>query len=190
MGICGCNAIQVDTIQSLLDEGRDVVAEIMEASVINEKTKTADALMSLYRFRMIGSCDVERWVKAMIDRADLDSVRWNTVFSIYQDVMPTSDLSDLNDRVRTVSETEDVTMSDTTDTEREDIPETADAMDTKYLSERGLTDRDVIGKTDRTLTEKERNGMLYELLGRSMDAVRDPFAEWARRFDDLFLARW
>lgn len=186
MGCC----IQVETIQSLLDEGRDVLTEILDASVIEEKEQCVGALTNMYRFRMIGSCDVERWVKAMTDRANLDSVRWNTVFSIYRGVMPTSDPSDLNDRVRTVSETEDVTMTDTTDTEREDIPETADAMDTKYLSERGLTDRDVIGKTDRTLTEKERNGMLYELVGRSMDAVRDPFAEWARRFDDLFLARW
>lgn len=188
MGCC----IQVDTIQSLLDEGRDVLSEILNASTINvEDTENCvDALLNMYRFRMIGSCDVERWVKAMTDRANLDSARWNTVFEIFRGSMSMSDPTDLNDRVRVVTEIEDVTMSDTTDTEREDIPETADAMDTKYLSERGLSDRDVIGKTDRTLTEKERNGMVYEAIGRSMDAVRDPFVDWARRFDDLFLARW
>ena len=189
MSIC-CGGYRVDTIQSLMDAGRDVLTEIVNASVINEKEQCNKALLNLYRFRMIGSCDVERWVQAMTDRANLDSDRWNTVFSLYQSYMPTIDPNDLNERVRTVTESENSSMTDNTDVEREDIPETADAATSKYLSEREGTDRTVTGSGDRNVTEKERNGLPYEVLGRAMDSVRDPYDDWARRFDDLFLRMW
>lgn len=189
MPIC-CAGITVDTIQSLMDAGRDVLTEIVNACDVNEKEQCAKALLNRYRYRMIGSCDVERWVQAMTDRANLDSDRWNTVFSLYQSAMPTIDPNDLNERVRTVIETENSSMTDNTDVEREDIPETADAATSKYLSEREGTDRDVSGQVDRNLTEKERNGLPYEVLGRAMDSVRDPYDDWARRFDDLFLRMW
>lgn len=189
MPIC-CAGFTVDTIQSLMDAGRDVLTEIVNASDIIEKEPCEKALLNLYRFRMIGSCDVERWVQAMTDRANLDSDRWNTVFMIYKNGQPSQIAIDLNDRVRTVTESGTSTVKDNTDVEREDIPETADAATSKYLSEREGTDRTVTGSDDRNVTEKERNGLPYELLGRAMDSVRDPYDDWARRFDDLFLRMW
>ena len=189
MPIC-CAGFRVDTPQSLMDAGRDVLTEIVNASDITDKEQCAKALLNLYRYRMIGSCDVERWVQAMTDRANMDSNRWNTVFSLYQSSMPTIDPNDLNERVRTVTESENSSMTDNTDVEREDIPETADAATSKYLSEREGSKRDVTGSDNRSVTEKERNGLEYELLGRAMDSVRDPYDDWARRFDDLFLRMW
>lgn len=188
MPIC-CAGFRVDTIQSLMDEGRDVVTEIVNASDITDKEMCSKALTNLYRYRMIGSCDVERWVQAMTDRANLNSDRWNTVFSLYQS-MPTIDPNDLNERVRTVTESGSSTVKDNTSAEREDIPETADAATSKYLSEREGSKRDVTGSDNRSVTEKERNGLPYEVLGRAMDSVRDPYDDWARRFDDLFLRMW
>lgn len=189
MPIC-CAGFRVDTIQSLMDDGRDVLTEIVNMSDITDKELCAKALLSFYRYRMIGSCDVERWVQAMTDRANLDSDRWNTVFMIYRNGTPSQIAIDLNDRVRTVTESGSSTVKDSTSAEREDIPETADAATSKYLSEREGSKRDVTGSDDRNVTEKERNGLPYELLGRAMDSVRDPYDEWARRFDDLFLRMW
>lgn len=189
MSIC-CAGFTVDTIQSLMDAGRDVLTEIVNASDINEKDLCKKALLNLYRYRMIGSCDVERWVQAMTDRANMDSDRWNTVFMIYRNGQPSQITIDLNDRVRTVTETGSSTVKDNTSAEREDIPETADAATSKYLSAREGSKRDVTGSDNRSVTEKERNGLEYELLGRAMDSVRDPFDDWARRFDDLFLRMW
>ena len=189
MPIC-CAGFRVDTPQSLMDEGRDVLREIVNASDITDKEQCAKALLNLYRYRMIGSCDVERWVQAMTDRANLDSDRWNSVFSLYQTAMPTIDPNDLNERVRTVTESGSSTVKDNTDVEREDIPETADAATSKYLSEREGSKRDVTGSDNRKVEEKERNGLPYELLGRAMDSVREPYDDWARRFDDLFLRMW
>ena len=189
MSIC-CGGYRVDTIQSLMDAGRDVLTEIANASVINEKEQCKKALLNLYRFRMIGSCAVERWVQAMTDRANLDSDRWNTVFSLYQSSMPTIDPNDLNERIRTVTESGSSTVKDNTSAEREDIPETADAATSKYLSEREGSKRDVTGSDNRSVTEKERNGLPYEVLGRAMDSVREPYDDWAMRFDDLFLRMW
>ena len=189
MSIC-CAGITVDTIQSLMDDGRDVLTEIVNASDIIEKDPCKKALLNLYRFRMIGSCDVERWVQAMTDRANLDSDRWNTVFTLYRNGQPSQIAIDLNDRVRTVTESGSSTVKDNTSAEREDIPETADAAASKYLSAREGSKRDVTGSDDRNVTEKERNGLPYELLARAMDSVRDPYGIWAKRFDDLFLRMW
>lgn len=189
MSIC-CGGFRVDTPQSLMDAGRDVLTEIVNASDITDKEQCAKALLNLYRYRMIGSCDVERWVQAMTDRANHDSDRWNSVFMIYRNGQPSQIAIDLNDRVRTVTESGSSTVKDNMSTEREDIPETANAATSKYLSEREGSKRDMTGSDNRSVTEKERNGLEYELLGRAMDSVRDPFDEWAKRFDDLFLRMW
>ena len=189
MSIC-CGGYRVDTPQSLMDAGRDVLTEIVNASDITDKEQCTKALLNLYRYRMIGSCDVERWVQAMTDRANFDSDRWNTVFMIYRNGQPSQIAIDLNDRVRTVTESGSSTVKDNTSAEREDIPETADAATSKYLSAREGSKRDVTGSDDRSVTEKERNGLEYELLGRAMDSVRDPYDDWAKRFDDLFLRMW
>ena len=180
----------MDTIQSLMDPGRDAQPESVNAAESNGKGQRPEAMLNLHGCRRIGSCDVERWVQAMTGRANLDSDRWNTVFSLYQSSMPTIDPNDMNERVRTVTESGSSTVKDNTSAEREDIPETADAATSKYLSEREGSKRDVTGSDNRSVTEKERNGLPYEVLGRAMDSVRDPYDDWARRFDDLFLRMW
>ena len=113
MPIC-CAGFRVDTPQSLMDAGRDVLTEIVNASDITDKEQCAKALLNLYRYRMIGSCDVERWVQAMTDRANFDSDRWNTVFMIYRNGQPSQIAIDLNDRVRTVTESGSSTVKDNT----------------------------------------------------------------------------
>ena len=133
MSIC-CGGYRVDTIQSLMDSGRDVLREIVNAANITDKEQCTKALLNLYRYRMIGSCDVERWVQAMTDRANLDSNRWNTVFMIYRNGQPSQIAIDLNDRVRTVTESGSSTVNDNMSAEREDIPETAVAASSLFLS--------------------------------------------------------
>ena len=59
MPIC-CGGFRVDTPQSLMDAGRDVLTEIVNASDIIDKDQCSKALLNLYRYRMIGSCDVDR----------------------------------------------------------------------------------------------------------------------------------
>lgn len=188
MGCC----IQVDTIQSLLDDGRDAVEEILTGHGLDTDILNlcSAAMTSMYRYRMIGSCDVDRWIQAMKDRMTLTLPAWDIRFRIWKANTLDPDLSDLSDRKRTVTENVDTTTTDNTDSEREDIPETADAANSRYLSERSNTDRSIDADLERSLTETERNGQYFDALGRSIRDVPNVFMEWARVFDDLFLARW
>lgn len=181
----GC-CITIDTIQSLLDDGRDVLNEIVTGKYVSQKKA---ALLSMYRFRMIGSCDADRWVRAMTDRYTLLTDQWDARFDIWNNTIETKDLADLDDRRRSLTESVDSQMTDQSEYEREDIPETADASTSRYLSERTNDERSVDAGTDRTVTETERTGLITESLERAVDAVPALFMAWAREFSDLFLNR-
>lgn len=191
MSIFGCKCISVDTIQSLLDEGTDILASVLsDVAGIEERDLRRDALMSMYRYRMIGSCDVERWAQRMRDRVAELEPAWSRRFMLWQDTLLDSEFSDLHDRVRTVTDESETSLKETVDSEREDIPETANAMDTKYLSERSAGTKDTDGESSRTVTEKERTGLAWELFKRSIVSIPNPYREWANEFDELFLRMW
>lgn len=168
--------IEVPTIHSLLvDERRDVIAEFLAIAGMDDyKTDLTSAIRGMYLFRMIGSLDVDRWVLAMKERAWLTLPRYSKMVDLYLDNISSVMEDPLSTRSRTVSET--VGYS------REELPETALASDSDYLTDRG--------SSDRSITETERVGLGMSLLSDNVGQVPDVFRDWAREFDDLFLRMW
>lgn len=164
--------IKVDTIASLLADERDVVTEIIgtEEAVYEDKRM---ALTSMYRYRMIGSCDVDRWVQAMKDRAVLLRRKWDPIL-----------------RLVPGAATEMVTSSSTTTTTydstvgNEDLPDTLDAEEDTYLSTRSKR------RDDGSISVDTTDGLPAEIRRRRIDEDPEIFIEWAKRFEDLFLRMW
>lgn len=165
--------IQVETIASLLAADRDVVTEIVPSSVDQFDKKRA-ALLAMYRHRMIGSCDVDRWVAAMQDRLALIAPKWDAIL----DMVP-----GMEDKEGATSSYESSTTY-TSEVKGEDIPDTALAYDTSFLSDR--TRRSDTTESGGSVVD----GLPAEIRRRRMEAEPNLWLEWAREFEHLFLRMW
>lgn len=106
--------------------------------------------------------------------------------------------------------TYDVTVDDTATSETENLPDTPVVAGAEYLSSRGKntgqnkqtgttgneatkdetvnTVGNVSGSSTGTVTRQD--GLTVELLNRVYDNLRNPFADFARELDPIFMNRW
>jgi len=164
--VCYCDLL---TPQRILDDDEtDVFEKIVPVTDYDYAAKRK-ALWSTYRYRFIGSCDVDSWVDVMKDRYSLIMREYDMKLRAYAALVSdvTADGADLSQ-----SSSDSVVT-----TENEDTPDTV-ASDTKYLS---------------TRTTVKANGKTYDGLQSVtvrdwMDGVaRDPLRDFAREFNDLFV---
>lgn len=151
------------------------------------------ALWSTYRYAMISSTCLDRWLQRLKDTAQLVQRR----YSILLDAWDSADKSGIKRGWQEDYEdhgTATGSGADTVQTRTEDIPQTEGATESEWLSSRVTTDTTpgATRKTDANGSRKHTDN--YQLPAEALKAVgdnlEDPLIAYAREFSDLFLARW
>ena len=163
---CYCNLL---TPQRILDDDEIDVFEQIVPNTDYEYAAKRNALWSTYRYRFIGSCDVNTWIAVMKDRYSLIMREYDMKMRAYA-AMVTEVTTNGADLSAGSSES-------TVTTENEDTPDTADTG-TKYLSTR----------TTVTAGGRTYEGLQSATVRDWMDGVaRDPVRDFALEFSDLFV---
>ena len=164
---CYCDLM---TPQRILDEQEiDVFEEIIADTAFAYQMKRT-ALWSAYRYRFIGSCDLDAWIQTMQDRALLIEREYNMKMIAFDQMYSQID-TDGPDFSESSYEANSVT-------EREDTPDTEYSEAHRYLSDRSTTKMD----------GKNYSGLQTKTVRDWMDGIaRDPIREYADEFEDLFV---
>ena len=163
---CYCDLL---TPQRVLDEDEIDVFEQIIANTEYDYAAKRNALWSTYRYRFIGSCDVQEWIAVMKDRYALISREYDLKLRAYAAMVAevTVNGADLSQS----------SSDSTVTTENEDTPDTA-ADSTKYLST-----RTTVAASGRTY-----QGLQSATVRDWMDGVaRDPIRDFADEFSNLFV---
>lgn len=150
------------------------------------------ALWQRYRFAVIDSLNVERWLVQIKDRADYIQRKYTKIMEAYD----SNDVADMRmGWTDTTDSTDEAssTGSDVFRTETEDLPQTADPTG-KWLTGR-TTSTTKPGTTDTvtrhsTVKHDTQDMLMSEEFGRLMDTMRDPLHNYTDEFRDLFANRW
>ena len=197
MSCCGC-CIQIDTPQSIMDEGNDyypedtdIFAEIFDGSTLTNAELMQTALWASYRLRMIGSCNTPEWVQAMKDRLTIIGPKWDDILTAATESVLTDMDADSYVRViqRTAIEgtegdvsTQSATGSDVNVIEDEDMPQTPISTGDKYLSRRSTATSTPSAVRS---TKYAPNTQDKETYNESRDIMAKTFAEMMREYPDI-----
>lgn len=157
----------VPTPQSILDDTttRDVFAEIFGNDDSDEFAVWAQSMMwARYRYTGIGNCDVNYWVRCMLDRYHIIEKKWRLRFETLETFEPTN------------IELDDYSIKSETESTFEDFPNTVVDPNNQYLSNRSR------GKS----SVSQDTGMLFERINKYNDAIRDYSFDFCQEFEDLF----
>lgn len=162
---CSCNC-KIDTPDSILNyDSRDVFEEIIPNTEYQYQQKR-DELWAKYRYRGIGSCNVDYWVQCMTDVYSIIKETWDVKIRTWEQyktsVALTVDLSESSSHYDLV-------------TEHEDTPDTA-LSTTRYLSDRNTSTYDATNKS----------GLESKTVRDYIDAVPDPWDGFTNEFRKLF----
>ena len=150
------------------------------------------ALWQRYRFAVIDSLNVERWLLRIKDRADYLQRTYTKIMEAYD----SNDVADMRMGWTDTTDSTDEASStgtDTFQTETEDLPQTADPTG-QWLTGR-TTSTTKPGTTDTvtrhsTVKHDTQDMLMSEEFGRLMDTMRDPLHAYCDEFRDLFANRW
>ena len=150
------------------------------------------ALWQRYRFAVIDSLNVERWLVQIKDRADFIQRKYTKILEAYG----SNNVADMRmGWTDTVDGTDEAssTGSDTFRTETEDLPQTADPAG-KWLTGR-TTSTTKPGTTDTvtrhsTVKHDTQDMLIADEFAILMDRMRDPLHAYCDEFRDLFANRW
>lgn len=150
------------------------------------------ALWQRYRFAVIDSLNVERWLVQIKDRADFIQRKYTKILEAYN----SNNVADMRmGWTDTVDGTDEAssTGSDTFRTETEDLPQTADPAG-KWLTGR-TTSTTKPGTTDTvtrhsTVKHDTQDMLIADEFAILMDRMRDPLHAYCDEFRDLFANRW
>ena len=150
------------------------------------------ALWQRYRFAVIDSLNVERWLVQIGDRADFIQRKYTKILEAYD----SNNVADMRmGWTDTVDGTDEAssTGSDTFRTETEDLPQTADPAG-KWLTGR-TTSTTKPGTTDTvtrhsTVKHDTQDMLIADEFATLMDRMRDPLHAYTEEFRDLFANRW
>lgn len=163
---CYCDLL---TPQRVLDDDEIDVFEQIVPNTDYEYAAKRNALWATYRYRFIGSCDVNEWIAVMKDRYSLIMREYDLKLRAYAE-MVTAVTVNGTDLSAGSSES-------TVTTENEDTPDTA-ADSTKYLSSR----------TTVTAGGRTYQGLQSVTVRDWVDGVaRDPIRDFADEFSNLFV---
>ena len=156
----------VPTPQSIKDDdSRDVFAEIFSAY---KYASDMEAVMwAAYRYRGIGSVDVDYWVQCMKDRAEILSYMYDLKFKA---------ISELKSKIDTDGIDYSSSSLKSKSTARHYDPPSGSSALSSYVSEGDTTDYE----------QNTYGGLETETVRQYGDAVENPFETWAKEFDKLF----
>ena len=150
------------------------------------------ALWQRYRFAVIDSLNVERWLVQIGDRADYIQRKYEKILAAY-DANDVSDMrmgwTDTTDNTDEASST----GSDTFRTDTEDLPQTVDPTG-QWLTGR-TTSTSTPGTKDTvtrhgTVKHDTQDMLIADEFATLMDRMRDPLHAYCDEFRDLFANRW
>ncbi len=158
----------VRTPQSILEEDeRDVFEEIIPHDSYYQAMR--DALWNCFRYRGIGSCDVDYWVTCMHNRYSQIRDRYAVRFSAWTkwlQEMREDDAIEWSSGSETTIIDQSTTNGSTTT--GEDFPDTRIPTGTpEFLTDRTVTDQD--GTLDNTTTRSRTDGTQPEQVSRWME---------------------
>ena len=150
------------------------------------------ALWQRYRFAVIDSLNVERWLIQIRDKADYIQRKYEKILAAYD----ANDVSDMRmGWTDTTDSTDEAssTGSDTFRTETEDLPQTADPAG-QWLTGR-TTSTSTPGTKDTvtrhsTVKHDTQDMLMADEFATLMDRMRDPLHAYTEEFRDLFANRW
>ena len=150
------------------------------------------ALWQRYRFAVIDSLNVDRWLVQIRDRADYIQRKYEKILAAYD----ANDVSDMRmGWTDTTDSTDEAssTGSDVFRTENEDLPQTADPTG-QWLTGR-TTSTSTPGTKDTvvrhgTVKHDTQDMLIADEFATLMDRMRDPLHNYTEEFSDLFANRW
>lgn len=150
------------------------------------------ALWQRYRFAVIDSLNVERWLIQIRDRADYIQRKYTKIMEAYD----SNDVADMRmGWTDTTDSTDEAssTGSDVFKTETEDLPQTADPTG-QWLTGR-TTSTSTPGTKDTvvrhgTVKHDTQDMLIADEFATLMDRMRDPLHNYTDEFKDLFANRW
>lgn len=163
---------EIPTPYSLTQETPPV--DVFEQIISTSETyylKKREALWARFHDTGIGNPDTTYWIRCMTNRYTEIKAKWDIRFRAYEEYLTrlagytSIDLAD--------------SQLDSTSTNKTyDPPETgtAQADAVSFLSDQNVTD----------FSQTTHGGLEPATVGEYMDAVRNPYEEWAREFDKLF----
>ena len=192
MSICPCSCcIEIETPNSIIKNhdydyeptpGADPVPlDVFDfawpsAEPSTYKAKIINTLWAKYRHRMINCCCFEDedqrslWIALLTDKYCLNLELYRHYFAVYEGAITPGDIEDLADGSYTM----------TVNTQSENLPDVPLDPTKEYLTNRGKTKTDYSSHGDLTV----------QTLGAYAKAIRNPYSDFADRFEDLFLNRW
>jgi len=214
-----CKCIEVDTPQSIMDDGSldgeypaetDIFEEVMDTATGEWENAAVMGLMLWFRFRYegIGSCNAKRWVQAMADRVDIVGAKWDNILTLWQSgdidltnmdemdyerIVQRTAMPDTVGTVRTVGHTgNDVTVMG-----NETLPQSPvdgyNYLDNKTTSTRtnGQTDTDtyIPNEQDREVYKEERD-LAAATFSRMIRENPLVVDMFCDEFRGYFLGRW
>lgn len=162
-----CNAIAIETPQSIYDKDNVDVFEQIIANTAYEYLKKRSELWARYRYYGIGSCDRAYWIQCMKDRYALIEDTWDTkikAWKAYQTRIAGNGID------FSASSFESQTV-----VQREDTPDNP-AGTTVYLSDRSTTD----------YSGKNYQDLESQTVDDYIKAVPDPWDGFTSQFAKLF----
>ena len=157
------------------------------------KDTLSSMLWARYRYSMINSVCLDRWLQRVKDTALLIDQRYQMLiaeFEAQKEAMASIQRAGYSEAYhdKTVDSSEG---SDVVTTENEDMPQSADASGTKWLSGRntststpGVT---VIHEADGARTVTEADALNAEQYRKVLDNLRDPYVAYTDEFAQLFV---
>lgn len=190
MTACGC-CIEVPTLQSVYDsetrdygdgdEERDLVREAMDltGSVYGDyEDAVAARIWNDYRYRMLGTCDEDMFVRILADRLTAEGYT-----AVAQMDMVTAAASTITDPDHVVTSGQ---HTDTLTHKREDLPDNFSDTYT-YPSEKS-EDSNAYG--EHVVTEYGADRTKAEAVRAAMQAFKDPLDDLMRAISGCWLNRW
>lgn len=157
------------------------------------KDTLSSMLWARYRYSMINSVCLDRWLQRVKDTALLIDQRYQMLiaeFETQKEKLASIKRDGYNETYHDES-TDASTGSDVIVTENEDIPQSADASGTKWLSGRntststpGVT---VTHEADGTRTVSESDALNAEQFDKVLRNLRDPYVAYTDEFEALFV---
>lgn len=189
--MCRCSGfLDVSTPQSVKDElDIDVFDEIwtLTGSTSTYASAYKSALWHAYRYRKIGSCDLEYWEQNVADKMALILPRYDA----FMDKWAESDATDLSDGLYTTDLQRTAiegTEGDVSREETETYPITPVDESERYLT--GARTSKYAPNT-RDLTEvKSYGGLTATTFSQMMDDYNSPISRFIDEFSDFFINRW
>lgn len=188
---CRCSGfLDVSTPQSVKDEmDIDVFDEIwtLTGSASTYASAYKSALWHAYRYRKIGSCDLEYWEQCVADKMTLILPRYDAFMDKWADTDAT-DLSDGQLETNVKRTPIEGTDGDVSSTETETFPITPVDETERYLTGRNRSS--YAPNTEDNTIVKSYGGLSATTFSQMMDDYNSPLQRFIDEFSDFFVNRW